>query len=297
MDGRDYECDVIYDENGYDLIRYADPARTVTSVVVAFALQIRWQSSDSTALGSLYVPSSVVASILQRSTSTLASEVTGQTPPATSTTGTRETIGVQEITGRSSSGLSSGEIAAIVSCVAVMVFGALLAAFILFRRRRKQLGAASQSPTATNGPGGPPGGNALVLPSTPSQEKAELPAVTVVSSTELANDTPVQRTPELSGSLVPVRTELPGDQGVQTHTSLTSPATSRVAMGTPSHAWQQTASPADQVVESLIARQAWLEEQRRRLLALQQIDEEQEMIRLRMAVVRQEQQHPRHEMP
>jgi hypothetical protein len=297
LDGRDYECDVIYEENGYDLIQYADPARTVTSVVVAYALQIRWQSSDSTALGSLYVPSSVVASILQRSTSTLTSEVTGQTPPATSTTGTRETTGVREITGSSSIGLSSGQIAAIVSCVAVMLFGALLAAFILFRRKRKQLGGASQSPTATNGPGGPPGGNTLVLPSTPRQEKAELPAVQFVPSAELANDTPDQRTPELPGSLVPAQTELPGDREVQMHSGLTSPATSRVAMGTPSPAWQQSATPADQIVEALVARQAWLEEKRRRLLALQQIDEEQEMIRQRMSVVRQEQQHPGHEMP
>ncbi len=47
-----------------------------------------------------------------------------------------------------------------------------------------------------------------------------------------------------------------------------------------------------------MTRHARLEEKRRRLLELQQIDEEKERIRQRLTAVRQEQQHiQRHEMP
>ena len=61
-------------------------------------------------------------------------------------------------------------------------------------------------------------------------------------------------------------------------------------MSTPPLALQKSTNPADEAIEGLMARQAQLEEKWPTLLQLQQIDEEQDRIKQRLSVLRQEQQ-------
>jgi hypothetical protein len=252
--------------------------------VPAFAIQIRWQSSDSSALGSLYVPSSAVAT----------SEISKPTAQATSTGITPQASPPE--------GLPKGLNVAI-ACTCVALFLILLTACFVFCRKRRQLLAASQLPTTTET--GPPelpddpekNWKSAELPATMFEpEPEELPAGEVVSSTMTEWGSAVQDTRELSGSSVPAPTEMPGHQEAQTHAaSQSSPATASMSM--PAVTPQQQPTKLTETVEDLIARQAQLEEKRQRLLQLQKIDEEQEMIRQQLVALHEQQPIQRLEMP
>lgn len=290
-------------------LMYALPPETATHLQGGTAIQIRWQSSDSAALGPLYVPSAVVASILQ---GYAWSEATRQTTwISTSTSGSpARTAGTQPDV-VANGGLSPGHIAAIVVSVAIMILGILLAAFLIFRRKRRQLRAAGQLPTSTS-EGGPAelpydpeaSENGVELPAARFEpEPEELPVGQVASSTPSGTgsagsaDSAAQHTPELSGSLAPARTELPGHQETPTQAdSPTSPG-GVVELGRPSPISQQQSPTQVETVEDLMARQAQLEERRRRLLQLEQIDEEQERIRQQLEALHGQQSVQRAEMP
>lgn len=276
------------------------------------AIQIRWQSSDSAALGSLYVPSAVVASIVQGYPW---SEATREAALSTSGSPAR-TAGTTQPDGVANGGLSPGHIAAIAVPVAIVVVVILLAAVLIFCRKRRQLlraAAADQLPASSNtsedGPAelayDPEAGekSGVELPAARFEpEPAQFPAGLVVDSsttpsgTGSADAAAAQHTPELSGSLArPAPMELPGHQE-PTHAlagSQTSPDGVVVElMSTPSRISQQpqSPSPAMETVQDLMARQAQLEQRRRTLLELQQIDEEQERIRKQLAAALHEQQ-------
>jgi hypothetical protein len=124
----------------------------------------------------------------------------------------------------------------------------------------------------------------------PEMESAELSANTPAPATaELASEKLVQPTSELDSSVVtPPPAELQTGQRSATE----------VPAGSSFMATPPAVSPTDESVDDLVARQAQLEDRRQRLLQLQEIDTEQETIRQRLALLRQQQQPPqRHEMP
>lgn len=137
-----YDCDMIYDEGGYQRVLWAAPPLTATSLPWGTAVQIRWQSSDSAVMGFLYGPVSAakttsinIAQHPQSQTST------GQPLGATTTGGIDDpSRGTQE-TADKGSGLSAGSIAAIALGVVIVVLGSLLGAIFLVRRKRKQQAA------------------------------------------------------------------------------------------------------------------------------------------------------------
>ena len=300
------------------------PTKTTALPEVAFAIQIRWQSSDSSALGSFYVPSSVVASILQRSGS-----ASGTSKP------TAQAASADIASGSSQSNSLPAGIIALIVCVCVGVSLVALSAWFVFRRKRKQrttretgppelpprpqknwkgaeLPAAVFKPDPEELPAGvvassaPAGWGSPVqdtpeLPPRPQKswkgaelpaavfkpDPEELPAGVVASSTPAGWGSPVQHTPELYESSVPASTEMPGPQETQATAGMSSRAV----------APQQPPNNLTETVEDLIARQGRLEEKRQRLLQLQQIDEEQERIRRQLVALHDQQPIQRSEMP
>lgn len=255
-----------------------------------FPIQIRWQSSDSSALGSFYVPASVVESILQTSRSS-------STPTATSTDSASQ--------GGSAEGLSKGIIAAIVVCACVAVCLIALSGWFVFRRKRRQLRAARQSPGPETGETGLPelpptpkkNGNSAELPATAMEpDPEELPAGGLVPSTPARWRSPVQDIPELHDSSVPAPAEMPGHLEAQVHTAGGS-SQAVGGVGVSGVMPQQDPVHLTEAVEDLIARQKRLEEKRQRLLQLQEIDEEQERIRRQLLALHDQQPIQRVEMP
>ena len=187
---------------------FARPGRTATYSTWGIALQIRWQSSDSSALGSLYdVLSNAARAAATRSstsTTTTTTTTTTQPPGATATGGIAGPTSGAQPTSDKGSGLSTGSIAAIALGVAIVVLGSLLGVIFLFRRKRKQQAAKSAADLDETGGGG----GAAELGRSVS-EKPELAATPSepLSATELGAQDP--RTPELPATrLEPAATEL-----------------------------------------------------------------------------------------
>jgi len=189
---------------------WAAPPNTATYLSPGTAVQIRWQSSDSSALGSWY---GVLAAAARTAQLTIPDGVMMPTSTAggggRSTPGTQPSAGVGGLEGAQESageggGLSPGSIAAIALGVVIVVLGSLLAAFFLLRRKRKQRAAGNPISEAldvdkTNGTAAELGLSAV--------QKTELAATQPEpSATELGVQAP--RTPEL-GLTVAEKTELP----------------------------------------------------------------------------------------
>jgi hypothetical protein len=175
------------------------------------------------------------------------------------------------------SGLSAGPIAAIALSVAAVVLGILVAAFLVFRRKRRQLrnlpgATARESFHSRKGEGGP---KEMTGASGGRKRGVELPAVRYepepqeLETDKVAISTAPAATHELSSvrrvSWSPAQPELPAR-----NIAVELPAQSRLM---------------DQVetAEQLLARRAQLQQRRERLLQLQQIDEEEERIRQQLA--------------
>jgi hypothetical protein len=136
-------------------VRYAEPTAFPPEAGWGLAVQIRWQSSDSAALGSLFPTP------------------TGSTQAAASDTGA----------------LSAGAIAGIVVGAVAFLALILLAAWVAFRRKRRHFRAAVELPR-TAGPREldkvpASGGVPVEVPGTVHQERAELTSLGVVRSAEL----------------------------------------------------------------------------------------------------------------
>jgi hypothetical protein len=138
-------------------VRYAEPTAFPSDVGWGLAVQIRWQSSDSAALGSL-LP-----------TPTASTQASSDDPGAL---------------------LSTGAIAGIVvGAVAVLALVLFAAWVVLCHRRRRHPRAAVDLPKMA-GPGEldavpASGGVPVEVPGTVQQERAELASIAIVRSAEL----------------------------------------------------------------------------------------------------------------
>jgi predicted lipid-binding transport protein (Tim44 family) len=187
----------------------------------------------------------------------------------------KRTGGADSGGGVGGSGLSAGHVAAIGLSAAAVVLGILVAAFLVFRRKRRQLrilpGATRGSFRSRRREDGP---KDRTEASGRKKRGVELPAARYKPEPEeletgkVATSTaPSAKLSSVWGSWSPARPELPAP-----NTAVELTAQSRLI---------------DQVemAEQLLARQAQLQQRRERLLQLQQIDEEEERIRQQLTAL------------
>jgi hypothetical protein len=141
-------------------VRYAEPTAFPPEVGWGMAVQIRWQSSDSAALGSLFPTP------------------TGSTQAAASDGG----------------GLSAGAIAGIVVGAAAFLALVILAAWVVFRQKRRQHSRAAVElwPRTAGGPG-----ELDTVPASGGAPPVEVPGWVHQEGAELASDIAIVRSVEL----------------------------------------------------------------------------------------------------
>jgi hypothetical protein len=140
-------------------VRYAEPTAFPPEVGWGMAVQIRWQSSDSAALGSLFPTP------------------TGSTQAAASDRG----------------GLSTGAIAGIVVGAVAFLALVILAAWVVYRQKRRQHSrAAVEIPRKAGGPG-----ELDTVPASGGVPPVEVPGWIHQEGAELASDIAIVRSAEL----------------------------------------------------------------------------------------------------
>jgi len=296
---------------GYQAASYATGGNTVTTEL---AFQIRWQSSDLSILE--VAPTGVPDKSIKTQTTPTPQPTAGLTTAIVSSTATSNPASEtpsgssQELAGNES-GLSGGVIAGIAVGVVLALLTLAAVAFLVVYRRRRSQKAAPGIPELDGHPRGDASGSQPAELATEDVEKVlKFPGDgTSPTVPELSSDIPAHCVPELGGSLVTAPAELPPDFGSsglplpdpdQTHPAETS--------GSPLPSQNQHDPPTEQTVDDLLTRQARLEERRQRLLQLEQIEQERDIIQHQLSVLQQQQpsqqpqqhQHQspqRHEMP
>lgn len=266
------------------------------------AIQIRWQSSDLSILA--VAPTNVPGASKETQTTKPAAGATTTTISSTATSNlpTEAPTGISQEAASKGNSLSSGAIAGIAVGAALILLVLATVSFLMVyrRRRRRKLDPAISELDGNPRTDVPTREPAELVASEKVEKPPDLPAnITMPIASELDSEIPNQRRiQELGGLAVaappldPESHRLPLPDQTSFDEISASPLSNLNQPYDP--------GPTEQAVDDLLTRQARLEERRQRLLALEQIDQERDVIQHQLSALQQQHQHQsvkRHEMP
>lgn len=250
------------------------------------AFQIRWKSSDLVLFAASANPTTTLPTGPAPTTLTGGSTVPPVQPSPTQGDRPGPSIGPMPTGGSSSgssAGLSPSTIAGIVVGVITGLLLAAAAAFLLFRYRKRGRHLLQFSTTELGGNPKSAGLTVTELPASRGRSDCELPAQTErLTPMELSGEPPAGIVSELPGRVVTPIAELwseavlPADQRLDDTFERDSSPVAVAPLGL-----------TEDMERELNERQARLQERRRRLLELEQIDQEEESIRRRLSQLQQ----------